>query len=109
MSGKTDLYLLSKILKMVIKMENSGNISKKYYTYLLQCKDKSLYCGYTDDLEKRLKVHNSGKGAKYTKSRLPCTLVYSEEFRDKNEAMKREREIKKLQRAEKLKLIGKKV
>ncbi|MEG2380888.1 MAG: GIY-YIG nuclease family protein [Oscillospiraceae bacterium] len=75
------------------------------YTYILKCGDGSLYCGYTNDLEKRLHTHNSGNGAKYTKGRLPVILVYSEEFKTKSEALKREIEIKKLTRAEKLKLI----
>lgn len=78
-----------------------------YYVYLLKCVDNSLYCGYTDDVDKRIKVHNSGKGAKYTRSRLPVTLVYHETFETKSEAMHREAEIKKLSRVEKLNLIGK--
>lgn len=76
-----------------------------YYVYLLECSDKTLYCGYTDNLEKRLKTHNLGKGAKYTKSRLPVLLVYNEKFESKSEALKREIEIKKLTRAEKMKLV----
>ncbi|MEG1441395.1 MAG: GIY-YIG nuclease family protein, partial [Oscillospiraceae bacterium] len=56
------------------------------YTYILKCGDGSLYCGYTNDLEKRLHTHNSGNGAKYTKGRLPVILVYSEEFKTKSEA-----------------------
>jgi len=78
-----------------------------YYVYLLKCVDNSLYCGYTDDVDKRIKVHNSGKGAKYTRSRLPVTLVYHETFETKSEAMHREAEIKKLSRVEKLNLIEK--
>jgi putative endonuclease len=77
-----------------------------YYVYILNCKDDSLYCGYTDDINKRLEVHNSGKGAKYTKSRLPVNLVYKEEFDTKVEAMKREYAIKQLTRKEKLLLIN---
>lgn len=80
---------------------------KKHYTYILKCADDTLYCGYTPELLKRVETHNSGKGAKYTKSRLPVTLVYSEEFLTKSEAMKREYEIKKMTRAEKLELIEK--
>lgn len=78
-----------------------------YYVYLLKCVDNSLYCGYTDDIDKRIKVHNSGKGAKYTRSRLPVSLAYHETFETKSEAMHREAEIKKLSRVEKLNLIGK--
>ena len=79
--------------------------SKSYYTYLLECNDKTLYCGYTDDVEKRVKTHNSGKGAKYTKSRLPVRCVYFEKFDTKSGATKREYEIKKLTRSEKLELV----
>ena len=78
---------------------------KKHYTYILKCADGTLYCGYTPELFKRLKTHNNGKGAKYTKSRLPVTLVYSEEFDNKSEALKRECEIKKMTRSQKLLLI----
>lgn len=77
------------------------------YTYILKCADDTLYCGWTNDLEKRLKVHNDGKGAKYTRSRLPVTLVYYEEFETAQEAQKREYQIKNLSRKEKLKLIEK--
>lgn len=75
------------------------------YTYLLLCSDGTLYCGWTNDLEGRVRTHNAGKGAKYTKSRLPVTLVYSEQYATKSEALKREMEIKKLNRVQKLELI----
>ena len=77
-----------------------------YYTYLVRCADGTLYCGYTDDLERRLAVHNSGRGAKYTSRRLPVVLVYSERFDSKSRAMSRECAIKRLTRAEKLALIA---
>ena len=76
-----------------------------YYVYMLKCADGSLYTGYTNDLQKRVDVHNSGRGAKYTKSRLPVRLVYSEEHESKSSALKREAEIKKLTRSQKEKLI----
>ena len=76
------------------------------YVYILRCKDDSLYTGWTNNLEKRLKAHQSGKGAKYTKAKLPVELVYYEEFEDKIQAMKREYAIKRLCRRDKLKLIG---
>ena len=76
-----------------------------YYTYILRCCDGSLYTGYTDDPIRREMVHNSGKGAKYTRSRLPVQLVYTECYETKNEAMHREAEIKRLSRSEKLTLI----
>ena len=64
--------------------------SRRYYFYVLLCNDNSFYGGFTDDLSKRLKAHNSGKGAKYTKSRRPVKLLYHEEFKDKKLALKRE-------------------
>lgn len=76
-----------------------------FYTYILECKDKSLYCGYTTDLEARIATHNEGKGAKYTKSRLPVKMVYHECLDTKSEALKREAAIKKLTRKQKLELI----
>ena len=75
--------------------------------YILRCGDDSLYTGWTNNLEKRVKAHSNGKGAKYTKARLPIELVYFEEFEDKIEAMRREYAIKKLTRKEKLLLIKK--
>ena len=77
------------------------------YTYILKCADNTLYCGWTNNLEKRVKNHNDGKGAKYTRSRLPVELVYYEEFETPNEAQKREYQIKRLTREEKLELIKK--
>lgn len=76
------------------------------YTYLLECADQTLYCGWTNNLEKRVKAHNSGAGAKYTKPRRPVVLVYYEEFETKEEAMRREAAIKKLTRQEKKRLIN---
>lgn len=77
------------------------------YTYLLRCSDGTLYCGFTTDLARRLKMHNSGKGAKYTRSRLPVELVWYEEFGSKEEAMSREWHIKQLSRSKKMELIEK--
>ena len=76
-----------------------------YYVYLLRCGDGTLYAGFTNDLARRLAVHNAGRGAKYTKSRLPVELVYWENFPNKSAALKREYAIKRLSRAEKLSLI----
>lgn len=76
-----------------------------YYAYLLECADKSFYCGYTNNINARVKTHNEGLGAKYTKSRLPVRLVYFEEFETKSEAMSREAKIKRLTRAQKEELI----
>jgi putative endonuclease len=76
-----------------------------FYIYILKCSDNSLYTGYTDSLERRLKKHNQGKASKYTRSRLPVSIVYSEEHPDKSSAMKREIWIKSLSRENKIKLI----
>ena len=76
-----------------------------WFVYMLRCGDDSLYTGYTDDVARRLAVHQSGKGAKYTRSRLPVTLAYQEELPDKSAALRREAAIKKLTRGEKLRLI----
>lgn len=82
---------------MVIKMN---------YVYILECGDKSLYTGWTNNLEKRIKVHQAGRGAKYTRARLPVKLVYFEEYADRISAQKREYEIKQMRREEKLGLIS---
>ena len=79
------------------------------YTYIVECADGTLYCGWTNDLDKRIADHNAGKGAKYTKPRIPVKLVYCETADTKEEAMSREWHIKRLSRKEKLRLIqGKK-
>lgn len=75
------------------------------WVYMLRCGDGSLYTGFAMDPERRLAVHQSGRGAKYTRSRLPVELVYREEFPDKSAALRREAAIKKLSREEKLQLI----
>lgn len=75
------------------------------YVYILRCKDNSLYTGRCMNLDQRLKLHNQGKGAKYTRSRRPCKLVYYEEIDNKSEALKREIAIKKLTKAKKEDLV----
>ena len=75
------------------------------YMYILECSDGSLYTGWTNDLERRMREHNAGKGAKYTKSRRPVVLVYFEAFETRQEAMSREYAIKRLKREDKLKLL----
>lgn len=75
------------------------------FVYMLRCKDGSLYTGWTNDLEHRLAMHNSGRGAKYTRGRGPLDLVYSEELPDKEAALRRECAIKKLRREQKLALL----
>ena len=75
------------------------------YVYILKCADDTLYCGWTTDPDARLKAHNSGRGAKYTRSRTPVEMVYLEEFENKHEALSREWHIKRMSREEKMKLI----
>jgi putative endonuclease len=77
-----------------------------YFIYILKCRDGTLYTGSTNDLDKRIAAHNTGNGAKYTRGRRPVKMIYSEKFQSKSKALKREWEIKKLKRGEKLKLIG---
>lgn len=74
-------------------------------TYILKCSDGTLYTGWTNDIKKRLKAHNEGRGAKYTKGRRPVELVYLETFETKQEAMKREAAIKRMKKVDKQQLI----
>ena len=76
------------------------------YTYILKCKDETLYTGWTNDIVRRVEAHNAGRGAKYTRARRPVELVYLECFETKEEAMKREYAIKHMPRREKLKLAA---
>lgn len=78
------------------------------YTYMVECSDGSFYTGWTNDLEKRIKAHNEKRGAKYTRSRTPVRLVYYETFTEKQDAMRREYEIKQYSRREKEALIKQK-
>lgn len=81
-------------------------MEKTWYVYILCCRDNSLYTGITDDLNRRLEAHNSGKGAKYTRGRGPVKLCYSEAQESYSAALKREYAIKRLSRADKLALMG---
>ena len=76
----------------------------KAYVYILECKDNTYYTGYTTNVKHRLKMHNLGRGAKYTRARRPCRLVYSKECDSKSSAMKLEYRIKQLSRKEKARL-----
>lgn len=78
----------------------------KNYVYIVRCRDGSFYTGWTTDVEHRLAMHDSGKGAKYTRGRGPVELVHLEEFDTKNDALSRESAIKKMSREKKLELIG---
>ncbi|MDD2915802.1 MAG: GIY-YIG nuclease family protein [Gallionella sp.] len=76
-----------------------------WHCYILRCADDTLYCGITNDLDKRLAAHNAGSASKYTRVRVPVELVFTEPCADRSTASKREMEIKNLKRADKLKLI----
>ncbi len=80
---------------------------KQNVTYILRCSDQTLYTGWTNNIEKRLKAHNKGKGGKYTRTRIPVELVYLETYETKQEAMSREAQIKHLTRTQKEALIHK--
>lgn len=75
------------------------------YTYILKCRDGTYYTGWTNNLDQRIKAHNQGKGAKYTRARRPVELAYYEVFSTKEEAMRREAQIKRMARKEKEKLV----
>jgi putative endonuclease len=77
-----------------------------HFVYIAECADGTLYTGYTNDVAKRIKTHNDGKGAKYTRARLPVKPVYTEEYANKEEAFRREAQIKRLRRKNKLRLIA---
>lgn len=81
-------------------------MEKKNYVYILKCSDGTFYTGWTTDLEARVNTHNSGRGARYTRGRLPVSLVYYEELPDRSAALKREAAIKKLSRDKKAELIA---
>ena len=80
-------------------------MDKKWFVYILLCGDQTLYCGITDNVQRRLEAHRTGKGAKYTRGRGPLALVYVEECEGYSAALKREYAIKQLSRIEKMKLI----
>jgi putative endonuclease len=85
-------------MKMVTK-------SSTYYVYIVRCRNRTLYTGYTNNLEHRLKLHNSGKGAKYTRGRGPVKLVYCKKYRYRKRVMQEEIRIKKLRQYQKEKLV----
>ena len=101
-------FILAKTAKqtnMTATSKKSETSLKKAYMYVRKCADGSLYTGYTTDLDRRLKTHNAGKGAKYTRARLPVKLLYSEAFASKPEAMSAEALFKKKSREKKLAYI----
>jgi putative endonuclease len=78
-----------------------------WFLYILECSDDSFYTGISNNIEKRIKEHNSGKGSKYARAKLPVALIYSETFDSKSQALKREIEVKRLTRIQKEQLVGK--
>lgn len=86
----------------------SSQNEKTNYTYILKCADGTFYCGWTNNLEKRLAAHNAGTASKYTAPRRPVELIYTERFATKQEAMSREYRIKQLTRQQKMDLISNK-
>lgn len=89
-----------------LSVERGMYVENSWYLYILRCKDNTLYTGITTDVEKRLESHRSGKGAKYTRGRMPLELVYREVCESHSDALKRELEVKSLTRQEKEKLIA---
>lgn len=81
--------------------------AEEHFFYVLECKDRSYYAGYTNDLKKRVAVHNEGKGAKYTRGKLPVRCIYFETFETKREAMQAEYRFKQLARKQKEVYIAK--
>lgn len=99
--SKIHYYEVEEFVELINQVDGEVTMN---YIYIIECKDGTLYTGWTVNIEKRLEKHNSGTGAKYTKSRFPVTLRYLEEYSSKEEAMKREWQIKKLKRSKKLEL-----
>ena len=81
--------------------------NNQYYFYVLECSDGSYYAGYTNDVTRRVKMHNQGKGAKYTRGRTPVSIVYKKDFSTKSEALKAEYQFKQLDRKEKEQVVKK--
>ena len=84
-----------------MKIKRSG----RFYTYIVQCADGTYYTGYTPNIKRRIELHNNGKGAKYTRSRLPVKLVWSKEYRYFKRAFLEEKRIKTLRRRQKEKMV----
>lgn len=94
---------------LIPRMEDRGlktfSSPMSWYVYIIECKDNKLYTGITNNLERRIKQHNSGNGCRFTKYRTPVELIYNQKLRTKPQALKREIAIKRLKRAQKLNLI----
>lgn len=109
MSGKLDEKYKRMLLGMQAKEKRLRKKSKeKWFLYILKCADLSLYTGIAKDVEKRFQAHVSGKGARYTRTRLPLELMYQETCSSRSSALIRECAVKSLPKAKKLALISKK-
>lgn len=104
MEAEKEITKLDEV-KKDINLENGEKIESPYWVYILRCSDNTLYTGIAKDPYKRLQEHNSGKGAKYTRNRRPCKLLYKEPQSNRGAAQSREYQIKQLTRTEKLDLI----
>ncbi len=94
------------VLSVVLSLSKDGvEVLKMWYLYILKCGDGSLYTGVTPDLQRRIKSHNDGSGGRYTRCRLPVSLIYSESYSTKSEALKRELQVKGWSKKKKLALI----
>ena len=91
---------------MITRVEGPSYNSRVFFVYMVRCSDGTLYTGFARDPEDRVRVHNGGKGAKYTRSRLPVTLVYVEQCESLSGALKRERQLKPWSRVKKEALIA---
>ena len=98
--------IIHRLFLLLINLLYNNSMDKKFYVYIILTKDNTLYCGYTDDVEKRFKQHLEGKGAKYTRAHKPEKIVYVKEFNTKSEAQKEEYRIKHLPRKDKLQIIN---
>jgi putative endonuclease len=106
LSTPLKLVLFTKTKKMTHSLLGSRSTMTPYYVYILLCENNSYYTGYTKSVKSRLRQHQNGKGARYTKMHKPQSLVYVEQLCSRSEAMKREKKIKKLSHKQKLKLAN---
>lgn len=94
-------------MEHIVRKRGKLFMENNHFVYILRCADNTLYTGYTTNIKRRIKMHESGKGAKYTRGRAPFTLVFEQSFPTKSEAMQKEHAIKQLSRSEKVMLINK--
>lgn len=92
-------------IKMDVTLRSCISLSTEHVVYIIECKDRTLYTGYTNNLTNRLKMHEAGKGAKYTRGRGPFKLRFKQSFKTKEEAMRMEYQVKRQSRSKKLKII----